>query len=71
MFFYYLYRLAGDLIRERGKKIVSLHLYICHIGVYINVILNEDATEYIHVHPANDHEAIFETQFSKAGTYKI
>lgn len=35
------------------------------------VILNEDATEYIHVHPANDHEAIFETQFSQAGTYKI
>jgi hypothetical protein len=35
------------------------------------VILNEEATEFIHVHPVNDNEPIFETQFSQAGTYKI
>lgn len=35
------------------------------------VILNEEATDYIHVHPANDNEPIFETQFEQAGTYKI
>lgn len=35
------------------------------------VILDEQAGEYIHVHPLSDDETIFETQFSKPGIYKI
>jgi hypothetical protein len=35
------------------------------------VILNEEATNYIHVHPANKNEPIFETQFDQPGIYKI
>lgn len=35
------------------------------------VILNETADKYVHVHPKNDHEPVFETEFDKPGTYKI
>lgn len=35
------------------------------------VILDETANNYIHVHPKNDRETVFETQFSKAGIYKL
>jgi P-type Cu+ transporter len=35
------------------------------------VILNETADDYVHVHPLNEQQPIFETQFSKAGKYKI
>jgi hypothetical protein len=35
------------------------------------VILNETADDYVHVHPLNEQEPIFQTQFSKAGKYKI
>lgn len=47
----------------------NLQPYLGAIGH--NVILNKEATDYIHVHPANDNEPIFETQFEQAGTYKI
>lgn len=35
------------------------------------VILDEEANQYLHVHPHNENEPIFETQFDKPGTYKI
>ncbi|NGQ96732.1 hypothetical protein G3578_16325 [Brevibacillus sp. SYP-B805] len=35
------------------------------------VILDEYAQNYLHVHPANDHEPVFETQFNQPGIYKI
>ncbi|UII56277.1 hypothetical protein LS684_01960 [Cytobacillus spongiae] len=35
------------------------------------VILNEEATEYVHVHPLNNNETVFETQFAKPGIYKM
>ncbi|MFC0270848.1 hypothetical protein ACFFIX_05220 [Metabacillus herbersteinensis] len=35
------------------------------------VILDELAENFLHVHPLNDKEPIFETQFNKAGIYKI
>lgn len=35
------------------------------------VILNESGDKYLHVHPYNDKEPIFETQFDEPGTYKI
>lgn len=35
------------------------------------VILDENAQTYLHVHPANDQETIFETEFNQAGIYKI
>ncbi|MGD8189473.1 hypothetical protein ACQCN2_05650 [Brevibacillus ginsengisoli] len=35
------------------------------------VILDENAQTFLHVHPANDQETIFETEFKQAGIYKI
>jgi len=35
------------------------------------VILDEQAEEYLHVHPLNEHDPIFETQFPHPGIYKI
>ncbi|MED4785167.1 hypothetical protein [Brevibacillus choshinensis] len=35
------------------------------------VILDESAQQYLHVHPAHQEEAIFETQFEQPGLYKI
>jgi hypothetical protein len=35
------------------------------------VILDEMAQHFLHVHPANDKEPIFETQFKQPGIYKI
>jgi hypothetical protein len=35
------------------------------------VILDEHAQQYLHVHPANDEEPVFETQFQQPGIYKI
>ncbi|MGE5704708.1 MAG: hypothetical protein ACM32O_19435 [Clostridia bacterium] len=35
------------------------------------VILDEYAQNYLHVHPANEREPIFETEFTKPGIYKI
>ncbi|MBN6187549.1 hypothetical protein JQN58_11430 [Aneurinibacillus sp. BA2021] len=35
------------------------------------VILDENAQEFLHVHPSNDTEPVFETQFKKPGVYKI
>jgi hypothetical protein len=35
------------------------------------VILDENAQNFLHVHPANDKEPIFETQFKQPGIYKI
>jgi nitrogen fixation protein FixH len=35
------------------------------------VILDEEANQYLHVHPLNENEPVFETQFDKPGTYKI
>ncbi len=35
------------------------------------IILNEEATQYLHVHPLNDNEPIFETEFDQPGVYKI
>lgn len=35
------------------------------------VILDEDAKQYLHVHPLEGEKPVFETQFSKPGTYKI
>jgi hypothetical protein len=35
------------------------------------VILDENAQDFLHVHPANDREPIFETQFKQPGIYKI
>ena len=35
------------------------------------VILNEEADQYLHVHPVNEEEPIFETKFDQAGKYKI
>ncbi len=35
------------------------------------VILDEYGKEFLHVHPSNDHEPIFETSFEKPGIYKI
>ncbi|WP_227396110.1 hypothetical protein [Jeotgalibacillus aurantiacus] len=35
------------------------------------VILDEDAEEFIHVHPSSEDETVFETHFSKPGIYKV
>jgi hypothetical protein len=35
------------------------------------VILDENAQKFLHVHPANDKETVFETQFEQPGIYKI
>ena len=35
------------------------------------VILDEKANQYLHVHPKNEQEPIFETQFDQPGVYKI
>ncbi|EKN63779.1 hypothetical protein BABA_24235 [Neobacillus bataviensis LMG 21833] len=35
------------------------------------VILDEYGKEFLHVHPSNDNEPIFETTFDKPGIYKI
>lgn len=35
------------------------------------VILDEKAEEYLHVHPPNEQETVFETEFPHAGIYKI
>ncbi|MED4911024.1 hypothetical protein P9761_22885 [Brevibacillus centrosporus] len=35
------------------------------------VILDENAQKYLHVHPSNGEEPIFETKFSNPGLYKI
>lgn len=35
------------------------------------VILNEEADQYLHVHPVNEEEPIFETKFDQSGKYKI
>lgn len=35
------------------------------------VILDENAQNFLHVHPAHDEEAIFETEFKQPGLYKI
>jgi hypothetical protein len=35
------------------------------------VILNEKVDQYLHVHPKNEQEPIFETQFDQPGRYKI
>ncbi|MGM7723968.1 hypothetical protein [Metabacillus sp. Hm71] len=35
------------------------------------VILDEEGTNYIHVHPVSDQEPRFETQFDEPGNYKI
>ncbi|MGZ0050106.1 hypothetical protein [Brevibacillus gelatini] len=35
------------------------------------VILDEEANEYLHVHPTNHEEPVFQTEFKKPGVYKI
>ncbi|OIK09721.1 hypothetical protein BIV60_23200 [Bacillus sp. MUM 116] len=35
------------------------------------VILNEQADQYLHVHPSDEHQPVFETQFNHPGIYKI
>ncbi|MBM7649792.1 hypothetical protein JOC78_002776 [Bacillus ectoiniformans] len=35
------------------------------------VILDEEANEYLHVHPADEKRPVFETEFSQPGIYKI
>nr|WP_249310432.1 hypothetical protein [Bacillus sp. FJAT-49736] len=35
------------------------------------VILDEDGEKYIHVHPKNEVDPVFETEFAKPGKYKI
>lgn len=35
------------------------------------VILDENAQNFLHVHPENDKDTVFETQFEKPGIYKI
>ncbi len=35
------------------------------------VILDENAENYLHVHPTNDHDTVFETEFKQPGIYKI
>ncbi|PLR98449.1 copper-translocating P-type ATPase [Bacillus sp. T33-2] len=35
------------------------------------VILDENAKKFLHVHPKNDTDPVFETQFDKPGIYKI
>jgi hypothetical protein len=35
------------------------------------VILDENTQKYLHVHPANDHDPVFETEFQQPGIYKI
>ena len=35
------------------------------------VIIDEQAEKFIHVHPISNNETIFETQFEKAGIYKL
>lgn len=43
-----------------------------HLGALGHVvILDETANQYIHVHPLDGNEPIFETKFTKPGTYKI
>lgn len=35
------------------------------------VILDENAENFIHVHPVSDDEPVFKTEFTKSGVYKI
>ncbi|MBM7603739.1 hypothetical protein JOC75_001712 [Metabacillus crassostreae] len=48
---------------------VELEPYLGAMGHV--VILDEKAQEYLHVHPQNENEPVFETEFSDAGIYKI
>lgn len=37
----------------------------------IEIILNENADQYLHVHPKDESKPVFETQFDHPGIYKI
>ncbi|WP_236343318.1 hypothetical protein [Paenibacillus plantiphilus] len=58
---------------DSKKEITNLDPYLGAVGHV--VILSEDAGEYIHVHPIDEHAAgpvaSFATTFSKRGVYKI
>jgi hypothetical protein len=48
---------------------VTLQPYLGAMGHV--VILDEHGEKYIHVHPLNDEETIFETEFKEPGIYKL
>lgn len=58
---------------DSRKEITNLEPYLGAVGHV--VILSEDAEEYIHVHPIDEHAtgpvASFATMFPKTGVYKI
>lgn len=35
------------------------------------IIINEEASQFIHVHPVSDEKTVFTTQFNKPGLYKV
>ncbi|USG66156.1 hypothetical protein NDK47_02125 [Brevibacillus ruminantium] len=55
---------------------LSFELDQTHLTPYLGamghvVILDEKAENFLHVHPADEAKPVFETTFSRAGTYKI
>jgi hypothetical protein len=55
---------------------LTFHLDKTNLTPYLGamghvVILDENAQNFLHVHPANDKEPIFETPFNQPGIYKI
>jgi hypothetical protein len=55
---------------------LSFNLDRSELGPYLGavghvVILDEHGQSYLHVHPKNDNEPVFETEFDQPGIYKI
>jgi len=63
-------------MRNLLRKIENFELDKTNLTPYFRamghvVILDESAQNFLHVHPLNDQEPIFETEFQKPGIYKI
>jgi hypothetical protein len=62
---------------EAGKPVtLDFKLETASLEPYLGaaghvVILDEEASQYLHVHPLNEDEPKFETRFDQPGTYKI
>ncbi|WP_066309282.1 hypothetical protein [Bacillus sp. FJAT-29814] len=60
---------AGKPVTLDFKMSGALEPYLGAAGHV--VILDESASQYLHVHPLNENEPKFETQFDQPGIYKI
>lgn len=61
-------------VGEESSLVFNLHgenpkTYLGALGHVVAV--DEHAKHYVHIHPNNDNETIFDAHFSEAGTYKL